>query len=460
MSLRSRIFTISSIGSILLMLASSKSYAKDINSYEDYRLYCNESAYQYGVASPECDSNESKYSTRLEAESFNNNNVSLADFESIYLNDWRYSDEDIPWSVPVMVESDFGNYFAVFDKNFQKGMTFTGTQEYGIESRWGTEELSIFYYQKVCVGMLGYGCRKQEIPVGRSIEILVDDSMFKLYGENGVFPISHNLKSALRKSTYDTYITLRINGSDISDIGEETSESLGILYSFDNSQNKSNLAIQEKISVAQALPENTSRQKIVGSTVPGVVKIETNSGSGTGFIIGDTGLILTNRHVVSGDNKVDISFYDGTQQQARVVARDSMADIAVLRVNSTHNMKGLPLCHAQYPSIGEDVIAIGNPLGLNFTVTRGIVSGIRQMDNQSLIQTDAPVNPGNSGGPLLNQHGEVIGIINAKKSAMGIEGIGFAVPIIEALNNMGIEVETVDGKSVSRCGNPIAKVIK
>ncbi|GAB4224928.1 MAG: hypothetical protein Kow0049_01700 [Stanieria sp.] len=105
--------------------------------------------------------------------------------------------------------------------------------------------------------------------------------------------------------------------------------------------------------------------------------------------------------------------------------------------------------------MGEEVIAIGNPLSYNMTVTRGIVSGIRQTENQSLIQTDAPINPGNSGGPLLNKYGEVIGIVNAKKSAIGIEGLGFAISITEALNNLGIKVEVPQNQQLNYCGNPV-----
>lgn len=161
--------------------------------------------------------------------------------------------------------------------------------------------------------------------------------------------------------------------------------------------------------------------------------------------------------MVSGNDKVTVSFYDGTVKEAQVLKKDRMADIAILKVNNySASMNPLPLCHAQYPSVGEEVVAIGNPLSLNFTVTRGIVSGIRQTENQSLIQTDAPINPGNSGGPLLNQYGEVIGIINAKQFAMGIEGLGFAIPIIEALNNMEIKVQTPLDNNLNRCGNPIS----
>jgi S1-C subfamily serine protease len=431
--------TISGLGTILLLSSQSNSYSQEANR----------------------DVNRPQYSQKFNKEISPKKNINSANFKSVSISDWRSPDPKLPWSEPVLVESKFGKYLAVFDKNYKKyGNSFSfHFDKIGIISQWTNEELSIFSYEKLDCGVIS-GCKRKDItPVGNSIEVLVDDLIFKIYGENGNFPIPGDLMLALQQATSESNIALRIDGSVINDIGEKTSESLSLLYSIEDNNENDNNIIKEQISVVGSLPENSNIQKIVSSTTPGVVKIETNNGLGTGFIISKTGLILTNRHVVSGDtnNKVNVTFFDGTMKEAQVVKRDRMADIAILRINNySANMNPLSLCHAQYPSVGEDVVAIGNPLSLNFTVTRGIVSGIRQTENQSLIQTDAPINPGNSGGPLLNQYGEVIGIINAKKSAMGIEGFGFAVPIIEALNNLGIQVETTVDKDLNRCGNPIS----
>jgi hypothetical protein len=439
MNLFKKVLTISGLGTILLLSSQSNSYSQEVNR----------------------DVNRPQYSQKFNKEISPKKNINSANFKSVSISDWRSPDPKLPWSEPVLVESKFGKYLAVFDKNYKKyGNSFSfHFDEIGIISQWTNEELSIFSYEKLDCGVIS-GCKRKDItPVGNSIEVLVDDLIFKIYGENGNFPIPGDLMLALQQATSESNIALRIDGSVINDIGEKTSESLSLLYSIEDNNENDNNIIKEKISVVGSLPENSNIQKIVSSTTPGVVKIETNNGFGTGFIISKTGLILTNRHVVSGDtnNKVNVTFFDGTMKEAQVVKRDRMADIAILRINNySANMNPLSLCHAQYPSVGEDVVAIGNPLSLNFTVTRGIVSGIRQTENQSLIQTDAPINPGNSGGPLLNQYGEVIGIINAKKSAMGIEGLGFAVPIIEALNNLGIQVETTVDKDLNRCGNPIS----
>lgn len=444
MNLFKKVLTISGLGAILILSSQSNSYSQDVND----------------------DINRPQYSQNSNKEISPKKNINSANFKSVSISDWRSPDPKLPWSEPVFVESKFGKYLAVFDKNYKKyghsGFSLH-FDEIGIISRWTNEELSIFSYEKLDCGVIS-GCkRKDDTPVGNSIEVLVDDLIFKIYGENGNFSIPGDLMIALQQATSESNIALRIDGSIINDIGEKTSENLRLLYSVeDDAENYKNV-IKEKISVVESLPENSNIQKIVSSTTPGVVKIETNNGTGTGFIISKTGLILTNRHVVSGNanNKVNVTFFDGTMKEAQVLKKDRMADIAILRINNySANMSPLSVCHAQYPSVGEEVVAIGNPLSLNFTVTRGIVSGIRQTENQSLIQTDAPINPGNSGGPLLNQYGEVIGIINAKKSAMGIEGLGFAIPIIEALNNLGIEVDTSVEEHLNRCGNPISSSSK
>ncbi len=441
-----------------IILPQSRAYGQKINDYESYKLYCSNAAYAYQLQSSECDRYRAIYQPRLVREESHKKTINELKFKTIQLDDWRKPDPKLPWSEPIIVSSDFGNYYAVFDKNYKKSGDgfFVRSSEIGIISRWTTEELSIFSYQKLrCDAILG--CRDQTIiPIGDSVEVLVEESVFKIYGENGNFPIPGNLMNVLQKADKNTVIKLRINGSLINDIGQKTVESLAALYSLDNESEKYETLMTETISSVEPLPEGSNVQQIVSYTTPGIVKIETNSGSGTGFIIGKNGLILTNRHVVQGNKNVTVTLYDGSKQEAEVIKRDRLADIAILKINANSSaFYSLPLCYAQYPSVGEEVIAIGNPLSLNMTVTRGIVSGIRQTENQSLIQTDAPINPGNSGGPLLNQYGEVIGIVNAKQSGMGIEGLGFAVSIIEALNNLGIKVEIPQNRQLNHCGNPI-----
>jgi S1-C subfamily serine protease len=163
---------------------------------------------------------------------------------------------------------------------------------------------------------------------------------------------------------------------------------------------------------------------------------------GSGFVYDDNGHIITNYHVVSGggNNRLDVTFLDGTVYRASVIGSDPYTDIAVLYVEdvSKEKLLPLPLADSSMVAVGEQVAAIGNPFGLSGSMSAGIISGVgRQLPAQEaedfsipdIIQTDASINPGNSGGPLLNMRGEVIGINSAIYSTTGhFAGVGFAVP--------------------------------
>ena len=163
-------------------------------------------------------------------------------------------------------------------------------------------------------------------------------------------------------------------------------------------------------------------------------------GSGSGFIVSQDGYILTNNHVVADADHVKVTLLDNREFDARVVGRDPATDVAVIKINAG-NLTPVPLGNSESPRIGDWVLAVGNPLNLQFTVTAGIVSakgrtleGLQDPSDryqiQDFIQTDAAINPGNSGGPLVNLNGEVIGINAAIASYTGYyEGYGFAVPI-------------------------------
>ena len=163
-------------------------------------------------------------------------------------------------------------------------------------------------------------------------------------------------------------------------------------------------------------------------------------GSGSGFIVSQDGYILTNNHVVQDADHVKVTLLDNREFDARVVGRDPATDVAVIKISAS-NLTPIPLGNSDSPRIGDWVLAVGNPLNLQFTVTAGIVSakgrtleGLRESADryqiQDFIQTDAAINPGNSGGPLVNLNGEVIGINAAIASQTGYyEGYGFAVPI-------------------------------
>ncbi len=162
-------------------------------------------------------------------------------------------------------------------------------------------------------------------------------------------------------------------------------------------------------------------------------------GVGSGFIFDKRGYILTNYHVIESAEQISVSLPNGKNYDAELVGGDEDLDLAIIKINADEDLPTLPLGDSDKIKIGEDAIAIGNPLGLQNTVTSGVISAtnrsIPKPDGNGnyvdLIQTDATINPGNSGGPLLNIHGEVIGINTAiaVDPQLGSVNIGFAIPI-------------------------------
>ncbi len=176
-------------------------------------------------------------------------------------------------------------------------------------------------------------------------------------------------------------------------------------------------------------------RQFFGSDLPDTPFTRVERGTGSGFIINGEGLILTNSHVVNGADTVSVKLKDGREFQGKVLGQDPVTDVAVVKIQA-NNLPVVTMGNSDQLRPGEWAIAIGNPLGLDNTVTAGIISAtgrtsaeVRVPDKRvSFIQTDAAINPGNSGGPLLNQHGEVIGM-NTAIIGGGAQGLGFAIPI-------------------------------
>ena len=175
-------------------------------------------------------------------------------------------------------------------------------------------------------------------------------------------------------------------------------------------------------------------RQFFGSQIPNIPSQQVQKGVGSGFVVSSDGLIVTNAHVVDGSDKVEVTLKDGRTYKGKVMGTDSLTDVAVIKIDA----EGLPavtFADSDLLQPGEWVIAIGNPLGLDNTVTTGIVSATGRTSAQigvadkqvSFIQTDAAINPGNSGGPLLNAQGEVIGVNTA--IIQNAQGIGFAIPV-------------------------------
>lgn len=198
-------------------------------------------------------------------------------------------------------------------------------------------------------------------------------------------------------------------------------------------------AAQRSFYTATARPgEPRNVRDLVAQLGEAVVQVRTPGGIGSGFFINEDGFLITNFHVIEGESQISIEVYhlkDGqldrkTYKQVRIVAMNKFEDLTLLRVED----KDAPKFHyvsigsTDSMSVGERVFAIGSPLGLERTVTEGILSTkTRQMQGELYLQTTAQINPGNSGGPLFNMSGEVVGVTNMKIS-FG-EGLGFAIPI-------------------------------
>jgi S1-C subfamily serine protease len=172
-----------------------------------------------------------------------------------------------------------------------------------------------------------------------------------------------------------------------------------------------------------------STEEIVTRSMPAVVTVQTRQGLGSGFFVApDT--VITNAHVISGNAMVTLKRGGGYLRAARVDEVWEAIDLAILKVDVPDlDQPVLPLALPSDVHVGGEVVAIGSPLGLANSVTRGIVSAMRDIDGVTVIQTDAAINPGNSGGPLLDRYGRVLGVNTMKLSARGVESLAFAVSV-------------------------------
>jgi S1-C subfamily serine protease len=194
--------------------------------------------------------------------------------------------------------------------------------------------------------------------------------------------------------------------------------------------------IDSSRTIANRVPEafqNPLLRRFFGDEAPSVPQERIAQGTGSGFILTQDGRLMTNAHVVEGADTVTVTLKDGRSFNGEVVGVDRITDVAVIKIDAT----GLPTVRigsSQNLVPGQWAIAIGNPLGLDNTVTAGIISATERSSSQvgvdkrvRFIQTDAAINPGNSGGPLLNDQGEVIGVNTAIRA--NAQGLGFAIPI-------------------------------
>jgi len=180
--------------------------------------------------------------------------------------------------------------------------------------------------------------------------------------------------------------------------------------------------LEEQINLNLKTGDFTS---VVEDVIPSIVSIQTDKSLGSGVFVENDGILLTNYHVIDGATAAVVITHDGDTHDVSILGYDSGLDLAVLKIDNDY--PHLPFANSHKIQVGQRVIALGNPGGLQFTVTEGIISATnRQSGGNTYLQTDVPINPGNSGGPLVDAKGRVVGINTLK--AKNLEGVGFAIP--------------------------------
>lgn len=176
--------------------------------------------------------------------------------------------------------------------------------------------------------------------------------------------------------------------------------------------------------------------ELVRTVKPAVVYIATfnakgeQQGLGSGFVVDSSGIVVTNLHVIQGAQALSVKMADGEMyDKVQILDYDARRDIAVLKIRPFGKLPTVPLGDSDAIEIGEEAIAVGNPKGMEHTVSSGLISAFRQDEGYRLIQTSAPISPGSSGGPLFDRYGRVIGITTAQLRGEGVQNLNFAVPI-------------------------------
>lgn len=242
-----------------------------------------------------------------------------------------------------------------------------------------------------------------------------------------------------------TYMLGRSNGMSAHKVASKQE----LINTLEGSGNGNGVETTETANKGTEL-STTEIAKQVGPAVVGITSIVTgqmsifgsatqSSSQGSGIILSEDGYIVTNNHVVADSSGVKVTLNTGQEYDASVIGADEETDLAVIKIEPQEQLTVARLGDSTSLEVGERVVAIGNPMGLEFfgSVTQGIVSAVNRsitVDSRTmnLIQTDAAINSGNSGGALINAYGEVIGINSVKVSTTGVEGMGFAIPISEA----------------------------
>ncbi len=366
----------------------------------------------------------------------------------------------VPYGQIVKATSGFDGTieYVVYDRNYKFSYPYEST----VFTKWSSDYIRGIWTLKAGCGLIactaGYETDGGDLP--SPLEIKFAGKTYSLYGDDGKFMLPNKFVNDIKNTKTFDGLSIRVNRTVVP-IGEKTVEKLSLLYQ--KSIKKWDLP---KIAINIKKVKNKPSIKVIaGNSLPSVVTIRAAGSQGTGFFITDNGKVLTNRHVVSGayNKEILIETVSGRSYKGKVSFVSREDDFAIINVSGVDLPKALPICYSSYPMAGEDVIALGSPLGLSNTVTRGIVSALRRsgsdfgsvaMTGSSLIQTDAAINPGNSGGPLLNENGEVIGVNTFGQTSS--QGLNFAVSIVDIMQQLKVQrpggLDALEMK-LNQCGN-------
>jgi hypothetical protein len=386
--------------------------------------------------------------------------------------DWKNTKANIPWSSLVKVTSKLGGdyYYVVFDRDY-KTNSGNGMTE-GVITRWTNDTVSGYQYMQGGCGWLVCTYGSDFRTFSGTVEIYYSGKSYLLYGNDGEYQLPQELKTLLAESKGSSDLSLKLSegrgNQRVFPIGGKSRKAIAALFT---KEDKSWELPQIAIKAQKVSPTDLQATKVVPLVLPSVVSIRSDRGLGSGFVFTDDGLILTNRHVVSGSGvkSYEITTDSGAKAQGKVIFIDKRLDFAIIKPDQKLSIPKLPVCYKSYPVAGEDVIAIGSPDGIAGTVTKGVVSAVRKPteqlkgiapDDVILVQHDAAISPGNSGGPLVNAKAEVLGVNTYGQSSTAggrpMQNINFAISIVDVLRSLRLRAPALPEKAKSNeCGNLI-----
>lgn len=384
--------------------------------------------------------------------------------------DWKDIKASIPWSELIKVTSKLSgdSYYLVFDRDYNTNNN-NGLTE-GFATRWTNESVTGYQYFKGGCGLWVCTFGSGITTFGGTIQIFYAGESFLLYGDSGEYQLPQKLRDLIIKTNGSESLSIKLSeGRDnqkVFSIGPNTKKSLAVLFTKENKVwpipkiNLTPMKVQ-----ADELPAT----KVVPKVLPSVVSIRSDNALGSGFVFTDDGLILTNRHVVSGSgvSKYELTADNGSKAQGEVIYIDKQLDFAIIKPQTSLRIGKLPICYKAYPAPGQDVIALGSPDGIAGTVTKGVVSAVRKPtdqlkgmvpDDATLVQHDAAISPGNSGGPLVNSRGELLGVntyvIPTTSGGRINQNLNFAISIVDVLRSLKLRPVALPMKAKENdCGN-------